>query len=86
MESKSVGIMVPGVAKGSSAFLLNLVKIQSSIFEKTHIIGRDTHIIRREIEDSNCANTYIHSIIHKDSKNVLGRTVKYLLLQVFMSY
>jgi glycosyltransferase involved in cell wall biosynthesis len=79
VESKSVGIMVPEITKASNVFLLNLSKIQASIFEKTHIVGRN-------IEDSGYANVYVHPVAHNDGRNIISRTIKYSLLQVFMSY
>lgn len=71
--------MVPGVTKASSAFLLNLCKIQAHIFESTHIVGRD-------LESYKYAGAYVHSITHNDGRNVVSRSIKYYLLQVFMSY
>ncbi len=78
MLSKSVGIIIPDVDKGSSAFLSNLSAIQASIFEKIHIVGRG-------IEDSKCTNVYVHSAAHNDGGSIISRSIEYALLQVFMS-
>jgi len=79
VASKSVGIMIPDAGgKGSNIFLSNLSAIQASIFEKTHVVGRD-------IESSRYINVYVHSVAHNDGGGIISRLIKYALLQVIMS-
>ena len=59
--------------------MCNLIKITTSISKTVYIAGR-------WVDNYNYPNVIVHSVGHKNSRNIIIRSLKYVYLQTFLSY